>query len=310
MALNYASGAPSTRDTTPFILTSGTSPLSFTVSRAGVPSSPLSFLTRDLINTLRVPIEITELHFSITELATLYGAVAVQGTWAGGFEVSLTVGPHQITNGFVPLVGLEVRRDSSSPEGSSGAITGQTVRWILAQPLILKPNEGISGMARLSPNLTYPDGGAVQTCTLSMVARGRRLPAGTPVPSHRALPYASGWIFTVAGKPAPDQLFQNNLGKVLHVAAITLATTIWNSQSFMPIGTITVNAPGGLANGVIRGLVSAGPAGAIFSQRRAIEEAHEMNDGEAYQITLSTPIADLTRSTGGTAAMLLGWRQE
>lgn len=315
MALDHGSSLPATRDTTPFLLTSGSQPLAFTISRTGVPSAPQTFTTRDLINTLSVPIEITELHFLVTELAVLQGVVGVPGTWAGAFEVSLALGSKAITNGFTPLCGLEVRRDADLTEGDSAlsAVVGHTVRWILAQPLILKPNEGISGMARISPNLTFPDGGAPQTCTVSFVARGRRLAQGTPVPTKRAIPHATGWIFTAANQPAPDATFQNNLGKVLHVNAIVATPTTWGTDAgpvASVIGTVTINSPGGLANTALRGLAASVVAGAVFSQRHALEEAHDMIVGEAHQITLSTPIADTLYSTGGTAVTLLGWREE
>jgi hypothetical protein len=186
--------------------------------------------------------------------------------------------------------------------GASAPVQALQTRWILPHPLILAPNEGFSGMIRISPNFLT---GLAGTPTLSLVARGRRLAAGTPVPRLRAIPFVTGWMFTTAGIPAPDLVFRNSFGTVLHVTSINLTRSIWAP----PPGALaaTINGPGGLANTVLRGIVSGGFVDNFVAQRQAIEEAHDLEPGDSYQIVLS---AAPQLGNGGHAVALVGWREE
>jgi len=317
MALNYPVREPSTRDSTPYLLTTGTTPPSITApSATGIPGAPVSLTTRDLINSLRTPIEVTELHFVVTETNVLLANNV--GWWMGGIEVNLALGIHQLTQGFCPVGALGVRREALALEGnlSGGAappIYSNTIRWILPQPLIVGPNEGFSGSMRLSPNLTpFPTGGTGNTVvTLSMVARGRRLPAGTPVPASRAVPFASGWIFSAASANAPDVSFQNVFpDRILHVTSLNAVPVSANIGVDLS-GTFSINAPGGIANGVIRALAGAlVHVGDIFSNRNALEEAHDLNPGEGYKILHGGTYSPVAGTNVGISAAMIGWREE
>ena len=292
----------STRDTTPVILTTGSTPLAIIVA-GGIPGPAVNLPTRDLTNTLRVPIEVTELHFVVDEPPL--GTLVTGGIIYDGFEINLSIGRHSITQGFCPLIALGLRRDSDRSEGVNiSPIFANTIRWVLPTPLLVAPNESFNGSIRLSPILSPY--GANGTVHLSMAARARRLPPGTPVAGPRAVPYASGFIFTIANRPPPDSTFQNPFNRVLHVTSIN-ANPIANDFDSVP-GRITVNSPGGLSNTVLRGMVNGGLAGAVFAQRQALEEAHDLNPREAHQVTLSDPTD--AGDTHGTAVALIGWREE
>ena len=294
MAINYASREARTRDTTPFVLTSGSVPLTITVAGGTlIPGPAVALPTRDLVNSLQVPVEITELNFLMGRLV----AAVIPNLW----ELSLSVGAHMIST-WVPVCALAMNRNTVQLEGlASNDTEAMTVRWILPRPLILKPTEGFSGMARISPNISPAIAGPV---TFSMVARGRRLPAGTPVPNKREIPYASGWIFPTANLPAPDMTYQNNFQVPLNVTSINSSVTDLGTASVASAATI--NSPGGLANTVLRGLASGVQFNALFAQRQALEEAHVLEPGEAYQITFSAVGA----ARSFFAVDLVGWREE
>lgn len=284
-----------TRDTTPVILTSGTTPLAILVA-GGIAGPPVLLPTLDLMNTLRVPIEVTELHFSTDEPQGNFGILDL------ALELSLSAGRYMISR-YCPLVALGVRRDSDVHETTNvSLISGHQVRWILPKPLILAPNEGFSGAIRMSPNLS--PFAANGTVNFTMTARARRLPLGSQVPAVRSVPYASGWIFSPANIaiPAPDTTFQNIHKSILHVSSINSSRIFASTQDG---GTVTITAPGGLANTVMRNMALGVNRQSIFGQRSALEVSHDLEPNEFYGIVPSGTLNGV-----GIAIDLIGCREE
>lgn len=293
MSMNYQTGRePVTRDTTPVLLTTGV-PVSIVIAGL-VPGPPVVLPTLDLMNTLRVPVEVTELHF-------MCFATSFQPDY---LELSLNLGGHSIAQ-WAPMAAIDVRRHAVAREvGISGAST--THRWVLPRPLIVAPNEGFAGMVRWTPLIAPTANGTVQ---FSMVARGRRLPGATRIARVRDIPWASGTYFPVAadGTPAPDMTFRNPFPSVLHVASINATSAVGGMLvSVARFLGVRINGPGGLSNNVIRSLVDDG-ATAVFGERNAIEEPHDLEPGDAHQITFYDYTAALEEPL---AAAITGWREE
>jgi hypothetical protein len=293
MAITYPNRVPRGRDTVPYLLTTGTTPLSVTIA-GGVISAPAQFPTRDLMNTLHVPVEVTELNFMAV------GAPA--GTLTGAWEVSLALGSRMIA-AFCPLAALTVRRDAKFFESIlNAAASSLCYRWILPQPLIVAPNEGFTGLARITSAIPVNDG----TFSLVMVARGRRMPQGTPVPRTRAIPYATGMIFPRAGVLPADNVFLNIFQKTLHVTAINLGEVSGAVPAPNTADQVTAFGPGGLANAVLRPLVTATAAPVLFGPRASIEVGHDLDPGESYQFSFPS----ITVGVHSPAIALVGWREE
>jgi len=285
------------RDTTPFILTTGATPISIAVT-GGVPQAAASILPAlDLTNTLRVPVEVREICFAVDEP----GVAANQGQLIGGLEVDLRVGRFNITQGFAPVTALAVRRESAAVEASGAApfYSPDQIRWVLPRPLYLAPNEPINGFIRLNSSLTYP--AVTSTVRVVMTARSRRLPAGMPVPNPRKVPYASGFFYIKANSPpAQDSIFRNIFSVPLHVTSI-------NAR---PVPDV-VNPPviGGkwkvdMLSSNSRS-IALNPYGSnLFAQRLALEVPFDLEAKDSLMIQTDT-------ITGiGVAVALTGWREE
>jgi hypothetical protein len=305
MALNIIDTVDAGRETSPYLLTTGTTYSQITVGAGPTfaPGPPITFPTRDLVNSLRVPIEVTELSIFVDGPSRL-----VAGSW----EVSISLGKHMLCT-LCPASVLGIDRDGpweGTPTlGQNAAFFPTVIRWTFQRPLVVAPNEGFSGMARISTSVSPLD--AAGAARIAMVARGRRLPAGTPVPRIRTIPYASGCFFPTAGVPAADFIFKNNFNTVLHVASINARQAdqfpIRQVVGFRP--QVTITGPGGLSGSVFRGVVpiSSGDAASIFSQFSAIRKEHDLEPDDAYQIVFNT----LANNPAGIpAAALVGWREE
>lgn len=304
-------GKGASRDSTPVILTTGEDRVLLT----GAQGTPTQLPTEDLINRLRVPVEITELHFDLTETGDPDLAQKQRGMVIGSVEIDLSVGRRVITRGFCSVLGITITRDafvtSTNPEDDP--IFYRQVRWILPRPLLLAPNEGFEGSARVNPRIARPVFGG--TAGLAMTARGRRLSPGYRVPSVRAIPYATGWIFTTPNEYAPDQTFQNVFNAPLNVASLNGVPCNASAplQGIVPTGTVTTAGPGGLMGEPTRSLATALRGGLLFSQRQAIEEPHVLDPREAYTVQMAEPrgpLAGGTRPYNGSAIVLTGWREE
>jgi len=296
------------RDTTPVILTTGATPLTIALT-AGVPGPQVNLPTLDLMNSLRVPIEITELCFAVDQPSDAFIEML-------HFDISLSIGPYPITFGFCPVAAIAPRREMSPFEypfvgpPPATALVADQLRWVLPRPLLVHPSEGFSGAVRLNPRCA-PYQAAPQTGNLhfSMTARGRRCPNGTALSAGRAIPHASGFTFRLfdgadANLTAPDVAFKNPHRSILHVSSINNRRL--DSASTANTGTIIINGPGGLANSPLRQVASNASAPAVFGQRCAIEELHDLNPNEAYSVALSA------NTVGGANAAvgLTGWREE
>lgn len=293
-------GNGGTRETTPILLTTGATPIGITIT-GGVEGPPVGLPSVDLVNTTRGPIEITEMNFVLDEPR---GANAL--TLSAAFEINLRAGRSMLTQDFCPVIGFAPVREAVLIEGTASTVmvTNATeVRWIFPRPLILAPNEGINGTVRLSPNVAFARDG---TCHLSMVARGRRMPSGTVVPAKRAIPYASGWIFTMAGLPSPDHIYQNRFNGPLHVTGI-ICRSVGVLANFNA-GTIAVQAPGGLANTAIRAFAPLRQT-SLFSGRAAVDLAYDLDPGDAFSFAVGTPTIAGSGITG-TMISIIGWREE
>ena len=288
-----------TRDTSPVILTSGTTPLSIAFT-AGVEGPGVSLTTLDLVNSLRVPIEINELCFAVDEP----GAAANQGRFYGGLELDLRVGQYGITNRFTPISVLGVRREMAVEiTGAAAAFSPDHIRWILARPLILAPNEGFSGFLRANSTLNFP--ATSPTVRFVMTARGRRLPPGTPIPTPRCIPYASGGFFTTASIPLADDVFRNIFRGPLHITALNARPAPDVTNPAVVSGNWTVGVYGAGAGTAQRSAVLAVPGNNVFGQRLSLEESFDLDPNEGLLITTDTISRDFA-----TAVAMTGWREE
>ena len=310
MAIIIPSRLGATRDTSPFLLTSGPTPMTLTITNQ-VAGAPIQIPTQDFVNTLRVPIEITELSFN----AVVNRGSTDQLPW----EISLNVGKHLICSNC-PLYVLGTQRDSWVDERSQSTERGATQRrWIFGRPLILAPNEGLSGTIRCAPSVPLQSRGTYTT-NMVIVARGRRLPSGTPVPRVRAIPYASG-VYIIRAGGVPDTTLRNTFSATLHVThlGIGMAPGSGGGRAAVPgpdavaatfaQQLVRVNAPGGLSHTAVRGLLSSQNYGLAFTQRSGIEVAHDLNPNDMYTFTVPAFVA-ATDPHSALAVGLNGWREE
>ena len=273
------------RETTPFLLTGSASTL------AGAPGI---FPSLNLINSLQVPIEITELHFMVT--STDGGEDDILSVEGG--EISLQAGRHIITNGFAPLMTLTPLRENNNNESVFDQITASTFRWVLPRPLILKSGEGISGAYRLSTTVFQGQS------TATIVARGRRMPSNTRI-ARRCVAFASGAFFTAANVPAASGVFQNPFQVPLKIRSIN-AQTINDAQPLGAATTATITGPGGLVPDALRSLAVNVMGSGIFAGRYALEIQHDLNPRDAYQIVLNQTPGEFSPVAIG----IMGYREE
>jgi hypothetical protein len=299
-------------ETTPYLL-SGEVTIPVT---AGVPGPPQGFPIAQLVNTLRVPIEIREIHFVATQFKPIGTGNA--GTLYNGLEVDIALGRYGITNGLCPLRSIGMVRTTDRNEGPGFIAfdyTSDQFRWILPRPLIVRAQEGFRAFARLSPRVIYEV--STGTVTLTMVMRGRRM--DMPARRERDMPYASGWIFTAGLQFADQRIFSNNFRTPLYVSSLNLRSLI---STFDQVNAqMHIVGPGGLSN-VMRREITAPPVGAsqVFNQETAIDVGHQLNPDDGYSIQFGPSAAAIDShmdtgsipagSTGPVAIVMSGYRKE
>lgn len=287
-----------TRDTTPILLSGQAS----SALVGGVPGAPGRFPSAGLVNTLLAPIEVTELIF------TVYDPVNAAPTPYLA-EVQLAAGRYAITNGFLPIGTLAIRRETRPNEvPAGGAGEGLTIRWVLPRPIVLRPGEGLSGQVRLPPGIAYASG---STVTVTLVARGRRVPGWTPGLT-RSVPYASGCAYLTRAAQAPPQAFMNILDRPLMISSVnmrTLTSTVTIRAGDAPpvISTVSIVGPGGLAQTIRRSVVTNARPDAVFAQRSALEVDFVLQEKEDLIITFVRPAAATFNPVG---VAIIGYREE
>lgn len=199
---------------------------------AGV-TPPATFDTTKLQNTLRVPIEITEILVTVHEFGSLDRAGTTNEDAGAAIEMDLRVGGKHLTNGFVPFQTLAPWNSGEDSAWSAGgaltaAATFNQRRIVLPEPIRLRPNVGFSGAARRAPVETVTSASAVTT-TVTLTAIGRVVPEGILSPTAQALPlWTAATLLATATvlvpKTSERDLF-NPLQVPLDVARIVVASS-------------------------------------------------------------------------------------
>lgn len=272
-----------TRDTTPFLISAVAPALSW--NAGGVVQGTVNLPGGALVNPYNVPVEINDLIFLLTSSAT----ASISNS---ALEINLRAGRHGLTNGFAPIVGVGPVYSAflEDPVPQAGTRLGFVpIRWVFPRPMILKAGAAITGAVRLSPKTVFnvPAG----STTVTVVARGRKLPPGTPSPIRGFLPFMSGEIFTSASRQVANNLsFMNTLAVPLEVTSINARVVSANFDGLsVGLGGFTVTGPGGPLGTPRRSVIAPGtPADGVFGQRDSIEVTHTLQRGEYYMITMST----------------------
>lgn len=198
-------------------------------------TTPVTLDTTRLQNTLRVPIEITELLVTVRAARWIDGVSVLNERVGAGVELDLRVGGRHLTNGFVPfqvLAPWDFLEDGVWNEGniqgeSTLAIGFNQRRVVLPAPIRLRPGVGFSGAARRN----VPAGvTAVPTAAelVSVVAIGRAVPAGILSMTTQQLPlWISATLIATPSVPivsTTERDLFNPLAVPLDVAQIITAT--------------------------------------------------------------------------------------
>lgn len=170
---------------------------------AGV-TVPVSFDMTKLQNTLRVPIEITEM--LVTSRVNLLVANVLQANAEAGSAVELNVRvvDRSLTQGFVPF-GVIAPWDVNEDEVWAKTIQANSSFWtsrvqrrvIFSAPIRLRPGMGFSVAARRNvPALTTAVPLSAETVSIAFI--GRVVPGSSLQPTAQDLPY---WIAATLNAP-------------------------------------------------------------------------------------------------------------
>lgn len=176
-----------------FKLTGGFSPIVLTSGEVSVGEGAIATPDHGRLQPLeRTAMIVDEIHFNAR---VAHASVAWDSRWI--LRAQISSGRHAVTNGFVPLAGLEYEyltnalstaRTLAGTDYANTAITG--TRWKLPVPLYVPAGSILFTQLLLSPAVSVIAEGAT-TLVANVSYIGRLLPVDYPVPATIRVPYAT-----------------------------------------------------------------------------------------------------------------------
>jgi hypothetical protein len=216
-------------------------------SGAGV-TTPVTFDSTKVQNTLRVPIEISEILVTVFCQEDSSTTTVQPCSMGSGVELDLLAGHHVLTDGFIPFAVLAPwnSSDVGFSRAFEHAVTANgrddvrtTRRIVLPQPIRLAPGVGFSGRTRRRP----PTGMTSVTTGSQMVVLtllGRAAPSGPRAPTMQRLPFWShtrlALSSTTKTAESTEHEFRNPLSAEFAVERI-IAAEIGGLTAAFPITT-------------------------------------------------------------------------
>lgn len=183
----------------------------YSLNGAGTP--PVAFDATKLMNTFRVPIEVSELTFMTLETGSVADILPLM-------QVSIKLGRQSITDDFVPLFTIapyKVTYGDSYVSSAAGHTTASIRRLMFPKPIVLAPGQGFGIQARIPAVTDLAASALTSNATVKVGMIGRLLTETDRLPSVNLLPIISAVELSQSHRRSLEMELRNPLTKAIDV---------------------------------------------------------------------------------------------